>query len=123
MCKFRLRDKQMNGVAFVTEASRMAHELVRMESRGPGDLDNALHRIEARHGVPYAALWALRYRKPKDVGCSIFARLKAAYASECWRQEQRYQQERQATQAKTGIGTAILRAADRLAGQDDEALK
>lgn len=65
----------MSGVAIVDSAANMARDLVQREARGPGDLENAMRRIEARYGVPYATLWSLRYRKPKDIMASALLTL------------------------------------------------
>lgn len=80
--KFLREDQRMS----VAAASEMASRLVQKESRGPGDLDNAMRRIEARYGVPYSVLWSLRYRKPKDILLGVFTKLRCAYWSECERQ-------------------------------------
>jgi hypothetical protein len=76
--------KVMNGVA---DARQWANELIRRESRGPGDLENAMRRLEARYGIPWRTFWALRYRAPADVFVGVYLQLKAAYESECLRQE------------------------------------
>lgn len=70
----------------VAAAQEMASRLVQRESRGPGDLDNAMRRIEAKYGVPYSLLWSLRYRQPKDILVGVFTKLKTAYQAECARQ-------------------------------------
>lgn len=70
----------------VAAAKEMASNLVLRESRGPGDLDNAMRRIEAKYGVPYSVLWSLRYRQPKDILLGVFTKLRAAYQAECARQ-------------------------------------
>lgn len=63
----------MSAVAFVEQSRAWARDLVNADVRGPGDLDNAMRRVEARWGIPFAALWSLRYRPPKDVGASVYA--------------------------------------------------
>ncbi len=70
----------------VAAASEMARNLVHRESRGPGDLENAMRRIEAKYGVPYSVLWSLRYRQPKDILMGVFHKLRSAYEAECQRQ-------------------------------------
>ena len=93
----RLRNDQerpeMSAVGLVDEASAWAEKLVLRESRGPGDLNNAMRRISKRHGVPYAALWRLRYRRPKDVMASIYFALQGAYEVERSRQLKALQHE------------------------------
>ncbi|WP_298966208.1 hypothetical protein [uncultured Roseibium sp.] len=83
MIKKSLREDQKMSVAAARE---MATGLVQRESRGPGDLDNAMRRVEAKYGVPYSVLWSLRYRQPKDILLGVFTKIRAAYQAECARQ-------------------------------------
>lgn len=53
--------------SYVDEARRMARHLIATEAAGPGDIVNAMQRIEARYGVPFSLLKSLRYRTPKDI--------------------------------------------------------
>jgi hypothetical protein len=87
----------MSGVA---DAQAWANELVRRESRGPGDMENAMRRLEARYGIPWRTFWQLRYRAPKDVFVGVFLQLKAAYDAEGIRQERLLAHERKITEAK-----------------------
>lgn len=48
MCKFCLRSKQMSASAFVDQSRAMARDIVNADVRGPGDLENAMRRVEAR---------------------------------------------------------------------------
>ena len=61
LCK---KEKPMNGVA---DAQRWANELVKNESRGPGDTENAMRRLESRFGISWRTFWSLRYRAPTEV--------------------------------------------------------
>lgn len=79
----------------VEEARRIAGELLKQESRGTGDTENAMRRIEARYGVPYGLQWALRYRPPKDIVVSAWTRLLVAYEAECERIERKAALERE----------------------------
>lgn len=45
-----------NNMSYVQEATRKANWLIGRESRGPGDLPNALRRLEAKHGISAGAL-------------------------------------------------------------------
>lgn len=107
----------MSPSAYVQDASEWAATLVRAErERGHPDPISAV----ARHGrVPKSALWALLYRPPKRVAADIYFAMGQLYERECARQAERYEAERAVTEAKTGFGSFLLRAADRLAGQDD----
>lgn len=123
--KIRLKSEQkrMSPTVFVDQASEWANHLVRRESRGPGDVENAMRRIEARYGVPYSVLWALRYRRPKDLTVSVYAHLHAVYMAEIDRQQRLLEHERSITEAKTWLGRALVRAAGPLGSSDDEVVK
>jgi hypothetical protein len=118
MCEKSLRGKQMSS-AFVAEAQKWAGRLVQSESRGPGDIDNAMRRLETRYGIPYSLLYNLRYRPPRDLLVSHFARLEAAYVAECERQQRLFAHEREITKAKTRFGALLVRAADALVGESE----
>lgn len=120
MIKTPLQDSQMSSAAFVEEAKGYARHLVQAESRGPGDTDNAMRRIETKYGVPYWTLWALRYRVPKDITIGVFHAVKNAYLAECGRQERRYAHERQMIEAKNAAAAALVRASDIVVGKANE---
>jgi hypothetical protein len=115
MCKKALQETQKMSVA---AASEMARNLVQRESRGPGDLENAMRRIEAKYGVPYGVLWSLRYRQPKDILVGVFNRLRAAYQAECERQASILEHEL-TVQRVTGhdVDPALVAAAEALLEQ------
>jgi hypothetical protein len=69
----------MSDVAYRDQAAGWARDLIARESRGPGDTENAMRRLEARYGIAFGALWALRYRAPRDIMASVYFRLRAAY--------------------------------------------
>lgn len=104
--------------AFVQDAQEWARRLVQSESRGPGDIPNAMRRLETRYGVPYSLLYNLRYRPPRDLLVSHFARLQAAYLAECERQKRLFENERKITEAKTRLGKAFAGLAAFVAGED-----
>lgn len=87
----------MSGVA---DARHWANELVRRESRGSGDLENAMRRLESKYGIPWRIFWSLRFRPPTDVMVGIYLQLAAAYQAECERQQRLLDHEREITQAK-----------------------
>lgn len=89
---------------YLNQAADWADALTRRESRGPGDTDNALRRVADRTGIPYRALWSLRYRRPK---CpvkirGIFAMVREAYINECLKQAKKLEQEAQIAKAISG---------------------
>lgn len=112
----------MSSVAIVEQASTMSKAIVNREVRGPGDLDNAMRRCETKYGIPYSTLWALRYRKPKDILTGVFLRLNEAYEAQRREQMRRLEHEKSITEIKGRIGAAFVRAADALAGAQDPAL-
>lgn len=70
----------------VEAATDYVRVMVQRESRGPGDIDNAMNRIEAKYGLPFWTLWHLRRGKAKTVEASLLARIRAAYLDMCQRQ-------------------------------------
>jgi hypothetical protein len=70
----------------VESATEYVRVMVQRESRGPGDLDNAMHRIEARYGLPFWSLWHLRKGKAKSCEVSLYQRIRGAYFDMCQRQ-------------------------------------
>lgn len=89
--------KSLSGL---TEAQHWANAMVMREMRTPGDLLNAMHRLEARYGIPWRTFFNLRYRAPADVLVGVYRQLKIAYEEECRRQERLLAHERHITQAK-----------------------
>lgn len=124
MCKKPLREEQMSSA--VSEARDWAKWLVQRESRGPGDIENAMRRLEARYGIPFSTFWGLRYRPPKDILVSTFEQLRDAYLAEHEKHQRLLRHETEITKAKSGMssafaraGAALGRAADALDGEDD----
>jgi len=70
----------------VEAATDYVRTMVQRESRGPGDIDNAMSRLEQRYGLNFWSLWYLRKGKAKTVEASLLARIKAAYLDMCQRQ-------------------------------------
>lgn len=112
--------KDAKAVSAVDQAAFMANNLVTRESRGPGDLENAMHRLEARYGIPWRTFWALRYRKPSDVFVSVFERLNAAYLAEQERQTRLLRHEIELTKIKAGAFHPAVAAAQAALGEEVE---
>jgi hypothetical protein len=110
----------MSESAYVDQAATWAKRLTQTEARGPGDMENAWRRLEARYGVSWRTFWALRYRKPREITAFLFDQLKAAHAAECERQERLFKHEREITAAISGPDSVLVRAASALAGEDSE---
>ena len=84
----------------VSEAKEWASAMVLREMRSPGDLENAMRRLESRYGIPWRTFWNLRYRPPADVLVGVWRQLGAAYEAECERQERLLAHERHVAEAK-----------------------
>lgn len=120
MGKLLLRNcKRAMSVSFVEEAAEKAKYLVHREWRGPGDINNAMRRVEQRYGVEYRALWSLRYRKPKDILMSVYVRITEAYDAEIGRQRRLLDHEF-ATARKAGVAEGFIGAARSLGRPEDE---
>lgn len=125
MCKIYLRkDQSKMSFAFsrtasgtlIDELAGLANDLIMREARGPGDYHNAMRRIEARYGIPYAKLWTLRFRRPKSFDFAVGLRIHYAAEHQCGAE----------TEARSSLGQALLRGcaslrglADRMDGPDD----
>lgn len=105
---------------YVEQAVRWSKELTRMRSRGPGDIENAMRSIERDYGVDYWTVWQLRYRpaRVKDIGVSVFLRLKSALDTERARQMRRLQHDIEITKA-TVPHCDLLDEAEAMVGTED----
>lgn len=63
-----------------------ARKALQAEARGPGDLEEAMHRLEAKTGVGYWTWWGLWNRRRKLVDLDLFQRVRGAYLAVCERQ-------------------------------------
>lgn len=104
---------------YVEEAADKASWMVNREVRGPGDVDNAMRRLESRLGISYATFWALRYKRPKSIGTEIFVRICEAFEMERAMQRKRFNEEDSRTHPKTWFGEVIARASRAVAGSED----
>jgi hypothetical protein len=103
----------------LSEAKEWASALVLREMRSPGDMENAMHRLEHRYGIPWRTFWSLRYRPPADVLVGVWRQLKAAYEQECERQERLLAHERHVAETKVLAASALSRALPDAAGRKD----
>jgi hypothetical protein len=108
--KSPLREEQMPDAVAIAQG--MANKLILRESRGPGDMSNAMRRLESKYGIPYSFLWSLRYRPPQDILMGAWQRLVSAYEIECERQKRLYDAELANTKAlKNAANSILVRAA------------
>jgi hypothetical protein len=63
-----------------------ARKAVQTEARGPGDLEDAMRRLEATTGVGYWTWWGLWNKRRKLVDHDLFQRVRGAYLDLCKRQ-------------------------------------
>ena len=104
--------KDANGVNASVKAQQWANELVRREARGPGDMENAMRRLESRYGIPWRMFWSLRYRPPTDVLTGLYFKLHDAYRAECGRQMRKLEHEIAITKIIAGPDDRAVRAAE-----------
>jgi hypothetical protein len=110
MSKFEL---QMSDAVYIDRAVTWSKDLTRMKSRGPGDVENAMRRVEREYGIDYGFLWSLRYRRDqlKVISVSVYERIAAAYRAECERQMRKLQHEIEITEAIVGAADPVVAAA------------
>jgi hypothetical protein len=77
------RDEQVTSADIAIDYAR---RLVNAEARGPGDIEDAMHRLEARTGIGYWTYWGLWNRRRKVVDLDLLTRLRGAYLATCERQ-------------------------------------
>lgn len=74
-------------------AAGYVRRMVESETRGWGDQESALGRLEARYGLPFWSLNNLRTGRAKTVEAGMFGRIRAAYLDLCERQVAKLQHE------------------------------
>ncbi|MDR7037374.1 hypothetical protein J2X36_002121 [Methylobacterium sp. BE186] len=88
--------------AEVLQAKSLCGDLLRWETRGPGDTDNAMRRIARRHGIEYGQLWSLRYRAPKRIWADVLTSISNAYEVERQRQLRKLAHDTKVTEEVAG---------------------
>jgi hypothetical protein len=72
----------------VEKSARRAKSILDWVHQGTGDsVDSTIKRVARRFQVPFAALWGLRYRLPKEIGSRVYVALEQGYREEFRRQE------------------------------------
>lgn len=79
---FKKSDNEVHGMSAAV-ASEYVRRMVARESRGPGDTQNAMSRLEQKYGIGFWQLSHLRGGRAKSVDVSLFARIRAAYLDYC----------------------------------------
>lgn len=70
-------------------AHEYARRMVSRECRGPGDIERALERLEARYGISRWQMSHLRKGNAKTIETGLFHRLKSAFIDHCGKQAAR----------------------------------
>jgi len=81
--KPRLEFEQMSSVDLAAE---YCDRMVKREATGPGDVEDAMRRLEAKTGINYWTIWGFRYRRPKTVAVHVFQQVRNAYLHFCERE-------------------------------------
>jgi hypothetical protein len=115
MCKKYLRNAQMPSHD-VARAQQWNDDLIRWEASGWGDAGNAMGRVSRRIGVPFAKLWALKYRPPKAIASHVLSALAAAHAAETQRQLRKLADDTALTALVAGAHHPAVAAAEAVLG-------
>lgn len=83
MLKNFQREKQMSSADLAIDYAR---RLINEEARGPGDIEDAMRRLETKTGLGYWTLWGLWNRRRKVVDRDLFNRVRGAYLAVCEKQ-------------------------------------
>lgn len=65
------------------KATVFVRRMVEEETRGNGDVDAALRRLERHFGLDYWPLWYLRKGKAKTITVELYAKIRDAYLQYC----------------------------------------
>lgn len=87
----------------VRKAQEMARALIAREASTGRDTGEAMRIASRKHGIPFSALWALRYRAPKDVFASVFFAIQTAYEATVADQERKLRHEIDIQKAKGAL--------------------
>jgi len=115
------KNSAMSDSAYLDQAAMWSKDLTRMKSRGPGDTENAMRRVEREYGIDYGFLWSLRYRRERlrIISISVYESIRAAYRAECERQMRKLENDLARTEKIAGPNSNAVRAAKALIGKDD----
>jgi len=106
-------------VSATAHAQKIVNELIRLETRGAGDTENAMRRIANRYGLSWRLLWSVRYRPPRDIMHGAYVKLVQAYTNECKRQRERLEHEIEIARIKGVFVEDIAAEAKALVADED----
>ncbi|TIW28712.1 MAG: hypothetical protein E5V63_04340 [Mesorhizobium sp.] len=84
---------QVHEMSSAEVATGYVRRMIEFETRGRGDLENVLSRLEVKYALPRWTVNNLRTGRAKSVEAGIFARIRAAYLDVCVRQVEKLQHE------------------------------
>lgn len=96
--------------------------LIRQETRGTGDLENAMRRAARKSGVSYWTLWTIWYRRAKRVSAETYTKLEQAVYVEKKRQLRLLESELASYEARTVLGERLHDAARNLGCEENQDL-
>ena len=103
----------MSAVAYIERAQRMARFAEDDEFSQVGDRSLARRRIARRYGVTERALYALRYRNPKQIAADLYDALCSAVEDAASRQIRLLEQEiNEARTGRLGHREGVVRQAE-----------
>ena len=85
--------QQERALSSAEMAAGYVRRMVECETRGWGDQENALNRLEQKYGLSFWTLNNLRTGRAKTVEAGVFARIRGAYLDLCERQVAKLQHE------------------------------
>ncbi len=93
MGRREIQHQERKVVSSAEMATGYVRRMVEAETRGWGDQESALSRLEARYGLPFWSLNNIRTGRAKTVEAGLFARIRGAYLDLCQRQVAKLQHE------------------------------
>lgn len=111
------REQKVTSAATVQEASKYAHSLVSLRSRGSGDKANAIDRVARECRVSRGAIWSLLYRPPKRVWADVLQSLRDGYVAACEARLEELKHEIAITKALAGSDSRAVHEAEAMVRQ------
>lgn len=103
-----MSQKSFEDEKVTTGTLEMHRAMVAREARGPGDIENAMRRIESRYGLEFWTQWGWRYRPPTEIkDRSLIERVRQAYLDMMVRSVRRDLQALKAEEAKGADDDAL----------------
>ena len=98
-----------------TVATDYVRQMVQEESRGSGDIENAMARIARKNGLTKSQLEHFRRGRAKTCDINLFQKIRLAYLDHCERQIEKFKRQHQ--EAQDDHTQDLLAQAESLLGQ------